>query len=552
MLSRYSLFTFLFFCSYWSGAMGAGNTNPEPEWVNLFDGKSLNGWHQVNGSALYEVKDGMIVGTTVDGSPNSFIFTDREYGDFILELEFKVDEGLNSGIQIRSHSNKEYRDGIVHGYQIEIDPAEETLYAKFPPNWRASGDVVPANSEPRRWTAGIYDEKRRGWLCDLTHNEAARQAFKPDEWNQLRIEAIGDGIRTWLNGVLAATLADPMTPTGFIGLQVHSVKTPEPMNVRWKNIRLKDLGANDSQPEPALPYTGNWQAVDQGFAAKLYSTGAGEYQALLLKNFDLPGKPLAVLAGKSNGDNSQADLSLAGDGWTAIVNSDRFKIAREGTEVELRRVNRFSPTLNAPPPAGSVVLFDGSNLDAWSRQKAKEWLTPDGPASNWKIVPGRRLEVVPGSGSIITNKTFKDFKLHAEFRMLGEQTNGGIYLLSRYEINIKDSYLLADGAPCGAPGNISEPELSGQLINAAAPPMQWQTLDIEFRAPRFDAQGVNKTEDARITVALNGTTLYKDFAPKTIKGAAKRLGEAASGPIMLQEHGTAYQFRNIWLVEQQN
>ncbi|MFC2080931.1 DUF1080 domain-containing protein [Bacteroidota bacterium] len=199
------------------------------------------------------------------------------------------------------------------------------------------------------------------------------------------------------------------------------------------------------------------------------------------------------------------------------------------------------------PPENAIVLFDGSNFDEWTKHAVKKWLVPDGPPQ-WKIVPGGYLEVVPESGSIISKKEFGDFKLHLEFRLLGEPTNGGIYLQSRYEINIKDSYGQSEGAPCGALGNISKPEILPEIDNLAAPPMEWQTFDINFKAPRFDESGI-KTESARITLVFNGTRIYDDFAVEEVKGAASRLGEAELGPILLQEHGTAYQFRNIWIIE---
>lgn len=211
---------------------------------SIFDGKTLNGWEQIQGSAKYEVKDGMIVGTTVLDSPNSFLATKKTYGDFILELDFKVDEGLNSGIQFRSTQDKNYKDGIVHGYQVEIDPAQKEMYAKEPANYRANGEKVAPGTEPRSWTGGIYDEKRRGWLVDLTHNEEARKAFKPGEWNHFRIEATDYRIYTWINGVLASALFDEMTPSGIIGLQVHATKEKAPMHVYWKNIRIQDLSLN--------------------------------------------------------------------------------------------------------------------------------------------------------------------------------------------------------------------------------------------------------------------------------------------------------------------
>ena len=187
--------------------------------VPLFDGKTLDGWKQLGGKAVYGVEDGMIVGQSVPNTSNSFLCTEKLYGDFILELEFKVDPGLNSGVQIRSNSIPDYKNGRVHGYQVEIDPS------------------------PRAYSGGIYDEARRGWLNDLKDNEPARKAFKADQWNKFRIEATGDAIKTWINGVPAADLKDSMTKTGFIGLQVHGVgKKTEPLRVRWRNIRLKDLG----------------------------------------------------------------------------------------------------------------------------------------------------------------------------------------------------------------------------------------------------------------------------------------------------------------------
>ena len=210
----------------------------------MFDGKTLNGWEQVQGNANYKVKDGMIIGTTAIDSPNSFLITKKIYGDFVLELDFKVDEGLNSGIQFRSNIDKDYKDGIVHGYQVEIDPAKHELYSKEPRNYRSNGEIVPPDTEPRSWTGGIYDEKRRGWLNDLTHNEEARQAFKPGEWNHFRIEATGYRIYTWINGVLASSLFDDMTSSGFIGLQVHATKERTPMHVYFKNIRIQNLKMN--------------------------------------------------------------------------------------------------------------------------------------------------------------------------------------------------------------------------------------------------------------------------------------------------------------------
>ena len=191
----------------------------ETDWTPLFNGEDLNGWTQLGGSATYEARDGVIVGTSVPNTPNSFLTTDRNFGDFILELEFRVDSLLNSGIQIRSKSLADYQNGRVHGYQVEIDPSD------------------------RSWSGGIYEEGRRGWLFNLQERTAAQQAFQQGEWNHYRIEARGDHIRTWVNGVLAADLIDSMTAEGFIGLQVHSIGWPElaGKTVEWRTIRIREL-----------------------------------------------------------------------------------------------------------------------------------------------------------------------------------------------------------------------------------------------------------------------------------------------------------------------
>ena len=220
------------------------NAQDNIPWQDLFDGESLKGWEQVQGTARYEVKDGAITGHSVPNSPNSFLATVKPYSDFILELEFKVDEGLNSGIQFRSGMDKDFKNGIVHGYQVEIDPAQKKMYTGNPPNLAADGTVIPSGKKARNWTGGIYEEKDRGWLENLTEKEEARKAFKPGEWNHLRIEATGYRIYTWINGVLAASLYDDKSSSGFIALQVHATNSSTPLQVSWRKIKIQDLTQN--------------------------------------------------------------------------------------------------------------------------------------------------------------------------------------------------------------------------------------------------------------------------------------------------------------------
>lgn len=214
--------------------MLVANSYAEEKWTSLFNGKNLKGWKVLNGTAEFKVINGVIVGTTKRNTPNTFLATTKSYGDFILELEFMVDNGLNSGIQFRSNSLKTYNKGVVHGYQFEIDPSD------------------------RAWTGGIYDEQRRGWLYDLENNPTAKTAYKPAEWNKVRIEAIGNNIRTYVNGIPCADIVDETTATGFIALQVHGIGAngKEGQNVRFKNIRIMtdDLLANSwNTPDKIIP-----------------------------------------------------------------------------------------------------------------------------------------------------------------------------------------------------------------------------------------------------------------------------------------------------------
>ncbi|HEY5913426.1 MAG TPA: DUF1080 domain-containing protein [Verrucomicrobiae bacterium] len=189
----------------------------EGKWVSLFNGKDLAGWEQKNGLAKYEAKDDCIVGTSAPDSPNSFLCTTKDYGDFELEFEVKVDAALNSGVQIRSHSMSGYQNGRVHGYQVEI----------------AVGG----------FSGGIYDEARRGKFLNAEQpTDKIKNLLKDNEWAKYRVVCQGDHIQTWVNGVQVTDLRDDMTKSGFIGLQVHGVgKRTEPLRASWRNIRIREL-----------------------------------------------------------------------------------------------------------------------------------------------------------------------------------------------------------------------------------------------------------------------------------------------------------------------
>ena len=199
-------------------AIVAGATGQSTGWRQLFNGTSLDGWYRCNGSAPYTVENGAITGRSVVNSPNSFLCTREQFGDFVLEYDVWLGSPLNSGVQIRSIADSAIKGGRVHGTQIEIDPT------------------------PRRWSGGIYDESRRGWLHTLDGQPAAQAAFHMGTWNRFRVEAIGPSIRTWVNGIPAANIMDDLTPRGIIALQVHDIGNDSSQAgqiVRFRNVRIR-------------------------------------------------------------------------------------------------------------------------------------------------------------------------------------------------------------------------------------------------------------------------------------------------------------------------
>ena len=208
----------------------------QPKWVSLFHGKSIQGWEVKGGTAKYEAKDGMIIGTTVEGSANTFLCK-GPFSDFDLELDVLCDKELNSGIQIRSHVYEQdtpqpsqpkriRKAGEVYGYQCEITTQDKGVAGNF-------------------WDEGRHTK----WWDDFTNKPQAAKAFKDGEWNHYRIVAQGDHNRSWVNGVPCADFRESTDASGFIGLQVHGIKKGTgPYQVRWKNIRIRELKAGETVP----------------------------------------------------------------------------------------------------------------------------------------------------------------------------------------------------------------------------------------------------------------------------------------------------------------
>jgi hypothetical protein len=280
-------------------------------------------------------------------TPNTFLCTEKSYRDFVLEYDFKVDPRLNSGVQIRSAcfdqpTQVEWKGktitvpaGRVHGYQVEIDPDPK---------------------QDRWWTAGIYDEGRRGWLYpgqlggqEKAFTEAGRRLFKQGDWNHVRVEAVGDSIKTWLNGTPCAAIQDSMTPAGFIALQVHTIGNDASKNgaqVRWRNLMLTDLSRPNilSDRERAE----GWRLLWDG------KTTAGWRGAKLdgfpSKGWEISDGVLTVLA------TGGAESAAGGD----IVTKERF------SEFELVLDFKITPGANS-----GIKYFCQPNLDPITGTGAK-------------------------------------------------------------------------------------------------------------------------------------------------------------------------------------
>ena len=254
--------------------------------------------------------------------------------------------------------------------------------------------------------------------------------------------------------------------------------------------------------------------------AQVYLSG-GKYQANLLTAFDTASNVIAVLQGTASGETA----SFSGDGWSGTVEKSHFTGSSGDKKFDLQPVVRKSPTLGAKPPEGAVVLFDGSNFDSWAKKNGKDWLAENG-AVPWKLVSDGAMEIIPTTESIITHKKFGDCHLHVEFRTIGYPSKSAVFLEARYEININETYGHTTGNQTGGMDNTSKG--AAPRVRAALPPLVWQTFDVDFRAPRFDAGG-KKTENPKMTVLLNGVNIYNNQELDPPFGAAGRLGEAPTG-----------------------
>lgn len=331
------------------------DTLPAPSRA-LFDGTTLAGWRAI-GDARWTVEDGCIVGA-IGGGKQSFLVTEKEYGDFVLDVDLQNELPGNSGVQVRSHQRE---NGAVFGYQIEIDPS------------------------PRAWSGGLYDEGRRAWLADLSKDPLARAAFTPGKWNHYRIECLGPHVRTWVNGTRCVDALDPIDAAGFIGLQVHSGRDTK---VRWRNFELRELGASAWRPL-ALADAGQPGAPELLLGGDVVSfASTEEYGDLVLhvRRETLAPRVFALLLHAPR-------IPALGEERYAYFESCGAAVRSDGWRLPMPDAERAAPSQPVTLPEDLWITLAGSRVQILSgHRKVLDGHEPRGPQRGHVLVEGSRRE----------------------------------------------------------------------------------------------------------------------------------------------------------------
>uniref|UniRef100_A0A7C4QS98 DUF1080 domain-containing protein n=1 Tax=Schlesneria paludicola TaxID=360056 RepID=A0A7C4QS98_9PLAN len=295
--------------------------------------------------------------------------------------------------------------------------------------------------------------------------------------------------------------------------------------------KVKTAFLNPADAGPDFVVQGEYvgEVGEAKYGAQVVARGDGKFEAWLLRG----GLPGAGWDGKTrlrmSGATQDAVTKLQGEGLSATIAREEMTVQVNGEKGVLQKIERQSPTVGMKPPAGAIVLFDGTNVDAWE--------------------PGKlEADMLMGVGTR-TRQKFDSFTLHLEFRTpfmpyaTGQaRGNSGMYLQDQYECQILDSFGLEGlDNECGGIYSNSRP-----LVNMCLPPLTWQTYDVEFQGAKFDANG-ELIEPARCTIKHNGVVIHDNLPLKTTPGGGQR--DQKPGALYLQDHGDPVRFRNIWIVE---
>ena len=431
------------------------------QFTSLTNGTDLSNWESYGGEAPYTISGDTITGTAIVNTPNTFLCTDRPYSDFILTLEFNDDAPLNSGVMARGQWRQQEDIRRIYGYQVEIDPS------------------------PRGYTGGIYDEARRGWIYPLHYNDEARQLYRHGEWNELRVEAIGQNIRTYLNGKAVANLVDSLDDSGLICLQVHSIKEDlAGKQVRWRNIQVLDnateadrLRAVQAPVENLLVNTLTDAERRQGWQLLFDGTSTDGWRGAKLDEFPDSGWEVAdgelrVLPGNGGESTNGGDI-VTEDNYSNFELIFEFKPS-EGANSGVKYF--VDPDLNKGE--GSAIGLEYQILDDERHPDASMGVMGNRTmASLYDLIPASVIDV-PGRG--------KEYKI-------GQWNRGRIVS--------KDGHV--------------EHWLNG-----------YKVVEYDRHSPMFQA--------------LVNYSKYRDW---------DNFGRFPQGPILLQDHGDAVAFRTIKIRE---
>ncbi len=433
-------------------------------WKNLISDKGFDDWIKRGGQAQYELIDGVIVGTAVANSPNTFLCTKDDYGDFVLEYEVWADPTLNAGVQIRSLSAPDYKDGRVHGYQVEVDPSS------------------------RAFSGGIYEEALRGWLYPLARNPKGQSAFRNGEWNSFHVEARGTSIRTWVNQIQCADLQDDFSASGFIGLQVHSVQTPEQVGaqVKYRNIRIRteDL---DKALWPSDPEVEQFNYVPNSLT---------EYEQRKGWRLLWDGKTTKGWRGAKLKDFPERGWSVA-NGALKVDKSGGAESAHGGDIVTVDKFSSFELLVD-------FKITEGAN-------------------SGIKYFVDILLN--KGGGSAIgLEYQILDDKVHPDAKegVAGNRTVGSLYDLI-------------------AASNLSVPGRPKQFKGVG----QWNRARIVVKGDQVE----HWLNEEKVVEYERGSQTYRALVSKSKYTIWPDFGELPEGHILLQDHGDEVHFRNIKIRE---